>query len=486
MKGRLRVEPAAGGYSSLRNDFSTALVVLMCMVGLVLLIACANVANLLIARGFMRQRRLRVRLSIGASRGQLVRQLLVESLVLSFVGGVASASCWPSGSRARCWRSFPPTGSRSSCRPAPDLRILGFTLRPDHASPASSSGCCRRCAPAGPIPGRRSRTRWGRSRARSGSLFLRKGLVTAQVALSFLLLFGAGLFVRSLQNLRATDTGVALDNLVTFQLAPALSGYDDAAHGELLPRICSSGLRAAPGVTVRGTARRCRILGGDEWDSTHVGRRASGQGRRRHAGVHERALARLLRDDEDSASSKGGTSSGWTCKKDTTVAIVNRRFADHFFPGQSAIGRRLGRGAGPTTKLTIEIVGVVANSLYEGPREGVRRQVFVPNWGKQQRDLLRADHGGLVERVRPVRNEVKALDSTMPVYELKTLEAQLDETLLTDRLIALLSAGFGLLATAPGVGRALRRHGVCRRPPAQGARHSPGPRRAARPGHLDA
>jgi ABC-type antimicrobial peptide transport system permease subunit len=134
-------------------------------------------------------------------------------------------------------------------------------------------------------------------------------------------------------------------------------------------------------------------------------------------------------------------------QRDATVAIVNRRFAEHFFKGKSAVGKRLGRGTGPNTKLTIEIIGVVENSLYEGPREGVRRQVFIPNWGR----------GGVTFYVRTttasstaynmLRNEVKRMDASMPVYQMKTLEGQLDETLLTDRLIALLSAGFGLLAT---------------------------------------
>jgi predicted permease len=134
-------------------------------------------------------------------------------------------------------------------------------------------------------------------------------------------------------------------------------------------------------------------------------------------------------------------------KRETTSAIVNRKFAEHFFPGKSALGKRIGWGGGPNSKLTIEIVGVVENSLYEGPREGIRRQVFVPNWGK----------GGVAFYVRTqtasdtaystVRREVQQLDASMPVYELKTLEGQLDETLLTDRLIATLSAAFGLLAT---------------------------------------
>jgi predicted permease len=134
-------------------------------------------------------------------------------------------------------------------------------------------------------------------------------------------------------------------------------------------------------------------------------------------------------------------------KETSTVAIVNRRFAEHFFPGRSAVGKRLGRGGGPKTKLTIEIVGVVADSLYEGPREGVRRQVFVPNWGKNSAAFYVRTQAASGSAYNVVRNEVKRLDASMPVYGMKTLEAQLDETLLTDRLIAMLSAGFGLLAT---------------------------------------
>jgi predicted permease len=134
-------------------------------------------------------------------------------------------------------------------------------------------------------------------------------------------------------------------------------------------------------------------------------------------------------------------------REDAIVAIVNRRFAEHYFPGKSAVGRRLGRGGGPNAKLTIEIIGVVENSLYEGPREGIRRQVFVPNWGKQSATFYLRTQSASSSAFGVIRNEVKALNAGMPIYELKTLEGQLDETLLTDRLIALLSGGFGLLAT---------------------------------------
>src|SRR5258708_34310227 len=123
-------------------------------------------------------------------------------------------------------------------------------------------------------------------------------------------------------------------------------------------------------------------------------------------------------------------------KKDAPVAIVNRRFAEHFFPGKSAVGRRLGWGGGPKSKLTVEIIGVVADSLYEGPREGVHRQVFVPAWGKGGLAFyVRVQHGSAAASTL-IRNEVKQLDASMPVYEMKTVEGQLDETLLTDRLVA--------------------------------------------------
>jgi predicted permease len=130
-----------------------------------------------------------------------------------------------------------------------------------------------------------------------------------------------------------------------------------------------------------------------------------------------------------------------------TVAIVNKQFADHYFPGKSALGKRLGSGGGPDSKLTVEIIGVVANSLYEGPREGVRRQVFWPRYGKDSGAFYVRTQTASANAYAMIRNEVKQLDAAIPVYEMKTLEGQLDETLLTDRLIAMLSAGFGLVAT---------------------------------------
>jgi predicted permease len=442
MQGQLRLEGAAMGYSPLRNDFSTALIVLMGMVGLVLLIACANVANLLIARGFMRQKEIAVRLSLGATRGQLVRQLLAESLMLSFIGGAIGVLLAVALTRGLL-ALVPSEGQPILVQAEPDARILTFTFALTLAT-GIVFGLLPALRASRPDLWGTLKDTVGTIAGSGGSLFLRKGLVAAQVALSFLLLFGAGLFVRSLQNLKTTDTGVALDNLITFQLAPALNGYDADRtvnfYQELLDR-----LRAMAGVKSAALAI-VPILAGDEWDnSTSVEGHTPQDGENMQAFMN--ALSPGYFETMGIPILEGRDFTRLDAKEEPTVAIVNRRFAEHFFKGRSALGKHLGRGVGPQVKLTIEIIGVVENSLYEGPREGVRRQVFVPNWGRYSGTFYVRTTSASAAAFAAVRSEVGKLDGSMPVYEMKTLQGQLDETLLTDRLIALLSAGFGLLAT---------------------------------------
>ena len=287
-------------------------------------------------------------------------------------------------------------------------------------------------------------------RGSGGSLFLRKGLVTAQVALSFLLLFGAGLFVRSLQNLKTTDTGVALDNLVTFQVSPALSGYDDAARRRLLPR------------PARTAALRAGHHVGRAWRPCRFSPATSGTARWRSRDTRPK-------DGEDMQAFMNALSPGYfkTMKipmlegRDFRESDARRRghaespaspssiagSPNTSSPARARSASSIGWGGGPKSKLNIEIIGVVADSLYEGPREGVQRQVFIPFWGKNSSVFYLRTQRLVDGDVQAIRNEVRELDTAMPVYGMKTVEAQLDETLLTDRLIAMLSAGFGLLAT---------------------------------------
>jgi ABC-type antimicrobial peptide transport system permease subunit len=235
------------------------------MVGLVLLIACVNVANLLIARAVARQKEIAVRLSVGASRGQLVRQLLVESLLLSFLGGACGSilAVW----LTRGLLSFvQPEGNPLLLRPEPDWRILLFTF-----SLTLLTGLIFGLIPA--LKGTRPdlwstlKDAVGSIAGAGGSVILRKGLVSAQVALSFLLLFGAGLFVRSLQNLKSTDTGFKdIDNLMTFSLSPALNGYSTERAGQFYSDLLEN-IRAIPGVKSSGFSS-VGMLSNSDWSST--------------------------------------------------------------------------------------------------------------------------------------------------------------------------------------------------------------------------
>ncbi len=443
---KVRMEPAASGYSELRQSVSVALIVLMCMVGLVLLIACFNVANLLIARAVARQKEIAVRLAVGASRRQLMGQLLIESLMLSITGGAVGLLL--SVAMVRALLAFSPSnGAPLMLRAQPDLRILGF-----NAGLAILTGLLFGMAPA--LQSMRLDL-WNTLKDVVGSVSgtgaavkLRKGLVVAQVAFSFLLLVGAGLFVRTLANLKETNSGFKdLDRLVTFQVDASLNGYSverlQAFYSQLLENI-----RALPGVNAAGFAQ-VSILSGDEWDSTmsvegHVAKDGEDLQAFMNSvspGYWKTMGVRLLEGRDFDQRDRG---------KKIRAAIVNRAFAEHFFPGRSPIGRHIGFGDGPRTKLNIEIIGMAENSLYEGPREGVHRQAFVPFDEVDSPSSVAfyvrtsADPASMFNALR---RTVSQLDAAMPVYQMKTLERQLDDTLTTERLIATLSAAFGILAT---------------------------------------
>jgi predicted permease len=446
LKRQVRVRTAATGYSDLREYASTGLIVLMCMVGLVLVIACFNVANLLIARAVAREKEIAVRLAVGSSRSQLIRQLLVESLMLSLAGGAAGVllSVWT----VRGLLSFLPSGdSPFTLKAEPDGRILAFNF-----AIAVLTGIVFGLAPA------LQSTRldiWntlkdvvGAITGTGGSVRLRKILVTAQVALSFLLLAGAGLFVTSLTNLKNANTGFNnIERLVTFQVDPALNGYTtsriQAFYKELLDKLNST-----PGVSSAASAAS-PLLHGWEWDSTmSVERHHAKDGEDLQAfmnsissGYWKTMGVRLLEGRDFDSRDTG---------EKTTVAIVNEKFAEHFFGSSSPIGRHIGFGDGPKSKLDIEIIGVVQDSLYEGPREGVHRQVFIPN-AQSDFPMSAAFYVRTSldpsQMFRALRAQVAQLDPAMPVFELKTLGNQLDETLVAERFIATLSAAFGVLAT---------------------------------------
>jgi ABC-type antimicrobial peptide transport system permease subunit len=273
-----------------------------------------------------------------------------------------------------------------------------------------------------------------------GSLYLRKGLVAAQVALSFLLLFGAGLFVRSLENLKSTHTGFQnLSNLVTFQLSPILNGYAQQRtrnfYQDLLDRI-----RAIPGVKNAAVATE-PLLSGDAWDSS-----VNVEGYQAKDGEDMQAFMNSLSPDYFSTMGisllEGRDFDRHDLQPPWKVCIVNGKFAKYFFGDKSPLGHHVKRND------DLEIIGMVEDSLFEGPREGVHKQVFVPYTGLGSGFAVYARANlDSAAAYAVLRDSVKSLDASIPVYQMKTLASQLDEVLLTERLVALLSAGFGILAT---------------------------------------
>ena len=446
----VEVETAAKGYSGMREQYSTALVVLMAMAGLILLVACSNVASLLLARALGRQKEIAVRLAIGAGRKTLMAHLLVESALLSLAGaalGLASA-----GWATRALLGMLPGGGTSLLlRAEPDLRILTFGV-----GVALVTGLIFGLAPA--IHGTRldilsalKDTGSAVSGSR-GAARLRKALVTAQVTLSFLLLAGAGLFSRTLINLQDTGTGFrSIGTLVTFQVDPARLGYS-------VPRIrgfyedLQRDIRAIPGVQSAAYAV-VPVLSGDFWGwpiSVEGHQAKDGENMQAHANVISPGYFRTMgvpllegrdfNEQDRFNGSHAGAPSG---------AIVNRAFAERFFGNRSAIGRHIGSGAG-MEKPAIPIVGVVENALYESPRRGVPPQVF---FAQLEAPVPLRAHFYVRTAASPatvfpaLRHVVATLDPTLPVNDMQTLSAQLDETLSTERLIAALSAVFAALAT---------------------------------------
>ena len=432
----IRVMPGAQGASSLRRQMERPLQVLMGIVGLVLLIACANLANLLIARASAREKEIAIRLSIGATRGRIVRLLLVESCLLAMAGAVMSIFLARWGVKGLL-AMLPSQGSDAVNLSAdPDWRILAFNF-----AIAFAAGLAFGLVPA------LQATRQTLALKPNSSAWLRKALVVTQVSLSLLLLIGAGLFLKSLQNLKSLNPGFTVSNLVTFMIDPGLSGYKneraEAFYRELFRR-----LNATPGVETASLAV-VPVLRGWEWDSsvTVEGHQAKrGEDMNPHVNIlapgyfNTMGIKLLAGRDFDERDSK---TSG---KK----VLINEKMAKMYFPGRDAVGRHIGWGGDPGTKTDIEIIGVVSDTKYEGFRDETPRIVyrgyFQEGWASDMAGYVRTSLPP-EQMFNVVRSIVHELDPKLPIYDMRTLEQQLDQSLANERLVAMLSSLFGLLAT---------------------------------------
>ena len=451
LQKRLRLDPGGRGTSGLRDNAETPLLVLMGMVGLVLLIACANVANLLLARASSRQKEVALRLALGASRGRLVRQLLVESVVFSLAGG-ALGIAFAAWTGTLLLRALPSEQAARVLTADPDLRVTLFAL-----ALAMITGTIFGLVPA--LQSTRPQlapTLKSESAAVMGGTApfrFRKALVVAQVALSLLLLIGAGLFTRSLGNLRSLNPGFEAERLLTFTVDPSLNGYDSARRLALFKRL-QDDFAAEPGVKTVSLAENALMTSNDSSSTIRVeGYEAKEEEDMNPnfnsvgTGFFTTLGIPLLSGREFTDGDIGGA---------PKVAVVNEAFARYFYKDQSPIGRRFGlgrsfkKGMPPEENYPITIVGIARDSKASSLRQKNVRFVYVPY--AQQTDIgqmtfyVRSplEAAGLGNRVRML---VRQADPGLPVTDMKTMRAQIHESLFVERIVAVLSAAFGLLAT---------------------------------------
>jgi predicted permease len=444
LNGWLDVLPASKGRSGMRQRFENPLLVLMAVVGFVLLIACANLANLLIARAAARQKEMAMRVALGASRYRLVQQLLVESLMLATTGGALGLLLAAGMNRALM--SFIPAGTTPlALSAAHDWQVFGFNIGVSFLTgilfglaPAFQSSRADIAATlkdqAGAVVG-------------GGSVRLRKTLVAAQVMLSLLLLIGAGLFVKTLKNLRDTNPGFRIESLVTFKVDPPRNGYT-APRSRQFYRELTERMNALPGVRA-ASLTVVPLLDDDEWDSSvAVEGYAAKQGEdmNPHMNYPEPGLFSTL----GVPLVLGRDFNAGDDEKSPKAAIVNEKFAHRYFKDANPLGHHLGMGGDPGTKMDITIVGVVKDTKYENMRSQVPSELYLP---VRQMDF-QVEMTGYVRTERTpdqafaeIRQLIRGMDRNLPIYDMRTLDEQVDRSLSTERLVASLSTVFGALAT---------------------------------------
>jgi predicted permease len=439
----LDVMPGATGQNEARQFLEAPLWAMMAMAGLVLLIACANVANLMIARSTARQKEMAVRLAVGAGRGKLVRQLLVESVLLSIAGGALGMLILP-GTSAMLIRTMPRLDPPLHFHTTPNLEVLGFNL-----GVVLLTAFLFGLAPA--LQSTRADLAFtlkdqATSVAGGGHARWRKLLAAAQVSLSLLLLIGAGLFVRSLVNLKNLNPGFDVNRLLSFTVDPTLSGYKTEQAKQFYKQL-NAELAGIPGVRA---AALCVVppLSYDEWDTYFaIEGHAPKPGDDTLNWVNHvspgffSALHIPLYTGREFTDLDNGTHK---------VAIVNEKFARYYFGTINVLGHHIGVGSDPGTKTDIEIVGVVGDTRYQTMHQEPPRQVFFPylqnDWAGGMTAYVRTNLPG--DQMFPVlRAAVQRLNPTLPIYLMKSEERQRDDSLAVEMLAAQLSGAFGALAT---------------------------------------
>ena len=440
----LQMVEGARGQSDVRSEAKAPLLLLFGVTAFVLIIACANIANLLLARSASRAAEMAVRLSIGAGRGQLIRQLLGESCLLALFGGAGGllVAQWTLNLMA----SLLPSDAANTIDFSIDWRMMLFA-----AALALGTGMLFGLFPAvhstrpdlvSALKGQSGQP----SGARAASRF-RTSLATTQIALSMALLVSAGLFARSLFNVSRVQLGLKADHVVMFAISPELNGYTPEKSRQFYERV-EDELSALPGVT-GVTSATVPLLGGSNWgNSVAVEGFNAGPDTDRDSrfnvigpayfqtlGMHLLAGREFTRADTMGAPK---------------VAVVNEAFAKKFNLGRDAVGKHMGDNDGPNAKLTMEIVGLVQNAKYSDVKKEIPPQFFRPARQDERAGFITFYARVATDPDQFLANIPKAiarLDANLPVENLKTLPNQIRENVFLDRFISVLSTAFASLAT---------------------------------------
>jgi predicted permease len=444
---RLQLESGSRGLTALRQQFSKPLLFLLAVVGILLLIACTNVANLLLARASSRGREIGLRMALGAGRLRVVRQLLTESVLLALAGGIFGAlmAYWGSSSLVNLMSH---SQSPILLRVPPDARVLSFTALISFLAAIIF----------GLVPARRaSRLELAMAVKDSGQatvsarhhLRLGDGLVVSQITLSLVLLVGAGLLVRTLEKLRDLDPGFAPLNVLLFSLNPGIAGYSDTQVARLYEQL-SKRIEAMPGVRAVSFS-----------DFSPLGRRftftlPSVEGYTPRPGENIPASVNFVSPGYFKTLGTGILLGREFTDADRVgapkVAVINKAMARYFFGNANPIGRRFSipEWVGDTSE--IEIVGVVENVKLHDLRDQTPPQAYFP-WFQMPDSLFgmtfevrTASNPGLL--AASVRRLVRQADGRIPLFDVKTLPEQVDESLVQERLVASLSGLFALVALA--------------------------------------
>jgi len=440
----LEMTPGQSGQSSVDDEARTPLLLLMAVTGLVLLTACANVANLLLARGAGRAGEMAVRLSIGAGRGELLTQLLVESCTLSLAGGVLGLGV-ARVTLAGIAALLPPEAA-PTVPAALDTGVLVFAV-----ALALGTGVLFGLYPAlhatrpdliGTLKNQAGQPGGGRAASR-----FRSGLAIGQMALSMALLVAAGLFLKSLDRVSRVDLGLRTEQLVTFSLSPELNGYTPEQSRAFFERV-EDAVAALPGVTSVSASvvslisssnwgNGVRVEGFEAGPDTDIGSSVSAVG----ADFFATLGIPLLRGRDFTRADAEGR---------PKVAIVNEAFARKFQLGDRVVGARMSTSGGATAPLDVEIIGLAKDAKYSEVKDVIPPVYFTPY--RQETDVgsisfYAATTGDAKALLTSIHEAVRALDPNLPVENPRTMAQQVRENIFLDRMISTLSASFAALAT---------------------------------------